>query len=321
MKAVVFDRYGSVEVLQYRELSKPTIKPDQLLVRVRASSVNPVDWKIRQGHLQLLSGFNFPRIVGSDISGVVEEIGKEVTKFQPGDEVYTFLNPMTGGACAEYCAVPESAAAIKPQNITHTEAATVPIAGLTALQALRDLGEIQAGKKVLINGASGGVGTFAVQIAKAMDAVVTGVCSAKNRDFVNNLGADFVLDYAEVDFTKQTEKYDIILDAVGKKTFAECENVLQTDGVYISTLPSFDNLVPMFISWFVPGKKAKSIVANANNSDLGILRELIESGKVEPIVDRTYSLQEVAAAHAYSETGRAVGKIAIDIESRKSTQT
>lgn len=314
MKAVVFDRYGSVEVLQYRELSKPTIKPDQLLVRVSASSVNPVDWKIRQGHVQLLSGFNFPRIVGSDISGVVEEIGREVTKFQPGDEVYTFLNPLTGGACAEYCAVPESAAAIKPQNITHTEAATVPIAGLTALQALRDLGEIQAGKKVLINGASGGVGIFAVQIAKAMDAVVTGVCSAKNRDFVKNLGADFVLDYAEVDFTKQTEKYDIILDAVGKKTFAECENVLQTDGVYISTLPSFDNLVPMFISWFVPGKKAKSIVANANNSDLGVLRELIESGKVEPIVDRTYSLAEVAAAHAYSETGRAVGKIAIGIE-------
>jgi len=314
MKAVVFDRYGSVEVLQYRELSKPTIKPDQLLVRVSASSINPVDWKIRQGHLQLLSGFNFPRIVGSDISGVVEEIGREVTKFQPGDEVYTFLNPLTGGACAEYCAVPESAAAIKPQNITHTEAATVPIAGLTALQALRDLGEIQAGKKVLINGASGGVGIFAVQIAKAMNALVTGVCSAKNRDFVNNLGADFVLDYAEVDFTKQTEKYDIILDAVGKKTFAECENVLETEGVYISTLPSFDNLVPMFLSWFVPGKKAKSIVANANNSDLGILRELIESGKVEPIVDRTYSLAEVAAAHAYSETGRAVGKIAIGIE-------
>jgi NADPH:quinone reductase-like Zn-dependent oxidoreductase len=314
MKAVVFDRYGSVEVLQYRELSKPTIKPDQLLVRVSASSINPVDWKIRQGHLQLLSGFNFPRIVGSDISGVVEEIGKEVTKFQPGDEVYTFLNPLTGGACAEYCAVPESAAAIKPQNITHTEAATVPIAGLTALQALGELGEIQAGKKVLINGASGGVGIFAVQIGKAMDAVVTGVCSAKNRDLVNNLGADFVLDYAEVEFTKQTEKYDIILDAVATKTFPECENVLETEGVYISTLPSFDNLAPMFLSLFMSGKKAKLIVANANNRDLGILRELIESGKVEPIVDRTYSLAEVAAAHAYSETGRAVGKIAIGIE-------
>jgi 2-desacetyl-2-hydroxyethyl bacteriochlorophyllide A dehydrogenase len=312
MKAVVFDRYGSVEVLQYRELEKPTIQPDQLLVRVRASSINPVDWKIRQGQLQLLSGFNFPRIVGSDISGVVVEIGRDVTKFQPGDEVYTFLNPMTGGACAEYAAVPESTAAIKPQNITHAEAATVPIAGLTALQALRDLGEIKAGKKVLINGASGGVGTFAVQIAKTMNAEVTGVCSAKNRDFVNNLGADFVLDYAEVDFTKQIEKYDIILDAVTTKTFSECEKVLQPEGVYISTLPSFDNLAPMFLSLFVPGKKAKIIVANANNRDLGILRELIESGKLEPIVDRTYSLQEVAAAHAYSETGRAVGKIAID---------
>lgn len=314
MKAVVFDRYGSVDVLQYREVEKPIAKSNELLVRVRASSVNPVDWKIRQGHLQLLSGFNFPKIVGSDISGVVVEVGREVTKFQPGDEIYTFLNPLTGGACAEYCTVPESAASIKPQNITHAEAATVPIAGLTALQSLRDLGGIQAGYKVLINGASGGVGIFAVQIAKALNAEVAAVSSAKNADFVKSLGADIVLDYAEIEFTQQTDKYDIILDAVGNKTFAECEKVLQPEGVYISTLPSFDNLAPTFLSWFVPGKKAKIIVANANDSDLTSLRELIESEKVEPIVDRTYSLQEVAAAHAYSETGRAVGKIAIVIE-------
>ncbi len=314
MKAVAFDRYGSAEELQYREMSKPIAKSDELLVRVRASSVNPLDWKIRQGHLQLLTGFNFPRIVGSDISGVVVEVGREVTKFQPGDEVYTSLNPLTGGACAEYAVVPESSAAIKPRNITHAEAAAVPIAGLTALQALRDLGQIQAGNKVLINGASGGVGIFAVQVAKAMNAVVTGVCSAKNREFVNSLGADFVLDYAEVDFTQQTQKYDIILDAVGTKTFAECENVLQPEGVYISTLPSFDNLAPMFFSSFMSGKKAKLILAHPNPSDLGVFRELIESGKVEPIVDRTYSLTEVAAAHVYSETGRAVGKIAIAVE-------
>ena len=314
MKAVTFDRYGSAQELQYRELEKPIAKSTELLVRVRASSVNPVDWKIRQGHLQLLTGFNFPIIVGSDISGVVVEVGRDVTKFQPGDEVYTSLNPLTGGACAEYCAITESVVAIKPQNITHAEAAAVPIAGLTALQALRDLGEIQAGSKVLINGASGGVGIFAVQVAKAMNAEVTGVCSAKNQDFVKGLGADFVLDYAEVDFTQQLEKYDIILDAVGTKTFSKCENVLEPEGVYISTLPSFDNLAPMFFSSFMSGKKAKLIVANVKPSDLGVLRELIESGKIEPIVDRTYSLAEVAAAHAYSETGRAVGKIAIVIE-------
>ncbi|MEG4811225.1 NAD(P)-dependent alcohol dehydrogenase [Microcoleus sp. F8-D3] len=314
MKAVAFDRYGSVEELQYRELEKPIAKSNELLVRVRASSVNPVDWKIRRGHLQLLTGYNFPRIVGSDISGVVVEVGPEVTKFQPGDEVYTFLNPINGGGCAEYAAVPESDAAFKPKNITHAEAAAVPIAGLSALQALRDLGGIQAGNKVLINGASGGVGTFAVQIAKAMNAEVTGVCSAKNRELVKSLGANFVLDYAEIDFTHQTEKYDIILDAVGTRTFAECEKVLQAEGVYISTLPSLDNLGPMVTSWFISGKKAKLIVANANTSDLGALRELIESDRVEPIVDRTYSLQEVAAAHAYSETGRAIGKIAIAIE-------
>ena len=314
MKAVVYDRYGSAEELQYRELSKPIAKSNELLVRVRASSVNPVDWKIRQGHLQLLTGFNFPKIVGSDISGVVVEVGREVTKFKVGDEVYTFLNPIAGGACAEYAVVPESSAAIKPKNITHAEAAGVPIAGLTALQALRDLGEIQAEKKVLINGASGGVGIFAVQVAKAMNAEVTGVCSAKNRDFVKGLGADLVLDYAEVDFTKQLEKYDIILDAVGTKTFAECENVLQAEGVYISTLPSFDNLAPMFFSSFMSGKKAKLIVASPNPSDLDFLRELIESDRVDPIVDRTYSLAEAAAAHTYSETGRAVGKIAIAID-------
>lgn len=314
MKAVAFDRYGSAEELQYRELEKPIAKSNELLVRVRASSVNPVDWKIRQGHLQLLTGFNFPRIVGSDISGVVVEVGREVTQFQPGDEVYTFLNPLTGGACAEYAVVPESSAAIKPKNITHAEAAAVPIAGLTALQSLRDLGQIHAGNKVLINGASGGVGTFAVQVAKAMNAEVTGVSSTKNIEFIKSLGADCVLDYAEVDFTQQPDTYDIILDAVGTRTFADCEKVLQPEGIYISTLPSFDNLAPMLTSWFLSGKKAKLIVANANTSDLGALRELIESDKVEPIVDRTYSLAEVAAAHAYSETGRAVGKIAIGIE-------
>jgi NADPH:quinone reductase-like Zn-dependent oxidoreductase len=313
MKAVTFDRYGSAEELQYREVEKPIAKSSELLVRVRASSVNPVDWKIRQGHLQLLSGFNFPKIVGSDISGVVVEVGREVTKFQPGDEVYTFLNPITGGACAEYATVPESSAALKPRNMTHAEAAAVPVAGLTALQALRDLGEIKAGYKVLINGASGGVGTFAVQVAKAMNAEVTGVCSAKNRDFVKSLGADFVLDYAEVDFTKQPQKYDIILDAVATRTFGECENILQSQGVYISTLPTFDNLAPMFLSVFMSGKKAKLIVANPNPSDLGVLRELIEADRLEPIVDRTYSLPEVAAAHVYSETGRAAGKIAIVI--------
>jgi NADPH:quinone reductase-like Zn-dependent oxidoreductase len=167
----------------------------------------------------------------------------------------------------------------------------------------------------LINGASGGVGIFSVQIAKAMNAEVTGVCSARNREFVKGLGADIVLDYAEIDFTQQPEKYDIILDAVGTKTFAECEKVMQAEGVYISTLPSFDNLAPMLTSWFLPGKKAKLIVANSHPDDLGILRELIESEQVDPIVDRTYSLAEVAAAHAYSETGRAVGKIAIAIDS------
>lgn len=315
MKAIVFDRYGSARELQYREVEKPIAKANELLVRVRASSINPVDWKTRQGYLQLLSGFNFPKIVGSDISGMVVEVGREVTKFQPGDEIYTFLNPVAGGACAEYATVPESTAAIKPQNMTHVEAAAVPIAGLTALQSLRDLGEIKSGSKVLINGASGGVGTFAVQIAKTMNAEVTGVCSAKNAELVKDLGADIVLDYAQIDFTKQIEKYDIILDAITSKTFAECENVMQPEGVYVSTLPSLEIFLPLVTSWFLPGKKAKLVLANPSSKDLGTLRDLIEAGKVRSIIDRTYNLAEVAVAHEYSETGRAVGKIAIAVDS------
>ncbi|MCU0546737.1 MAG: NAD(P)-dependent alcohol dehydrogenase, partial [Oscillatoriaceae cyanobacterium Prado104] len=170
------------------------------------------------------------------------------------------------------------------------------------------------GSKVLINGASGGVGTFAVQIAKAMKAEVTGVCSTKNAELVTNLGADLVLDYAQIDFTKQPEKYDIILDAVATKTFGECENVLRSEGVYISTLPNSDNFLPLFTSLFLPGKKAKLILANPSSRDLGTLRDLIEAGKVQTIIDRTYNLAEVAVAHEYSETGRAVGKIAIEID-------
>ncbi len=314
MKAVVINSYGSPEVLQYAEIDRPKIGADQLLVKVSASSVNPVDWKTRRGDLQMLSGFSFPKVLGSDLSGVVVEVGQRVQNFQPGDEVYTFVNPLSGGAYAEYVAVSADSVALKPQNLSHAQAAAVPIAGLTAFQSLMDLGQMRPGQKVLINGASGGVGTFAVQIAKAFQARVTGVCSAKNARLVEGLGCDRVLDYTEVDFTQQPEKYDIIFDAVGKSSFAACEKVLAPQGVYISTLPTFDNIGPSLASLFFPGKKAKLVMATPSPKDLNALRELIESGSVEPIIDRTYPLEQIAEAHAYSETQRAVGKIAVTVE-------
>ena len=314
MKAITINRYGSIDVLEYSEIQEPKITPNQLLVKIHATSVNPIDWKIRQGQLQLLSGFNFPIVLGCDLSGVVLEVGEKVDNFEPGDEIYTFVNPLSGGAYAEYIAVPANTAALKPKNMNYCQAAAVPVAGLTAFQALFDLGQIRPGKKVLINGASGGVGTFAVQIAKAMKAEVIGVCSSKNLNLIESLGVNRVIDYNHIDFTKESEQYDIIFDAVGKESFLTSENVLKSEGVYISTLPTVENLPSTFLTLFMPGKKSKLILAQPNPRDLISLRELIEDGLVKSVIDRTYKLAEIAEAHAYSEMGRAVGKIVITNE-------
>ena len=314
MKAITINRYGPIDVLEYSEIQEPKITPNQLLVKIHATSVNPIDWKIRQGQLQLLSGFNFPIVLGCDLSGVVLEVGEKVDNFEPGDEIYTFVNPLSGGAYAEYIAVPANTAALKPKNMNYCQAAAVPVAGLTAFQALFDLGQIRPGKKVLINGASGGVGTFAVQIAKAMKAEVIGVCSSKNLNLIESLGVNRVIDYNHIDFTKESEQYDIIFDAVGKESFLTSENVLKSEGVYISTLPTVENLPSTFLTLFMPGKKSKLILAQPNPRDLISLRELIEDGLVKSVIDRTYKLAEIAEAHAYSEMGRAVGKIVITNE-------
>ena len=314
MKAVIFNQYGSANVLEYRDIDTPKIKPDEILVKISATSVNPVDWKMREGQLQLLSGYNFPKKIGADLSGVVVEVGQQVTRFQPGDEVYTCLNPVSGGACAEYAAVPAAIAALKPSTMTHEEAAAVPIAGLTALQSLFDLGQIRPGQKVLINGASGGVGTYAVQIAKLMETEVTGVCSTANLERVKQLGADIAIDYTQVDFTQQGTKYDIILDAVGKQTFYNCEKVLQPDGIYISTLPTPENILASAQTWFMSGKSAKLVLARPNRRDLDALRDWIEAGKIQSVIDRVFSLSDIIEAHTYSETGRAVGKIVCFVE-------
>ncbi|QSJ17730.1 NAD(P)-dependent alcohol dehydrogenase [Nostoc sp. UHCC 0702] len=314
MKAVVIRRYGPAEVLQYEEVQQPKIKPDQLLVKIHASSVNPIDWKIRKGMLSLLTGYQFPKILGFDVAGEVVEVGSGVMRFKPGDVVYgSTIFP--GGSYAEFAAIPENLLALKPNNLSFAEAATVPLAALTALQALRDLGNIQSGQAVLINGASGGVGIFAVQIAKALGAEVTGVSSTKNLDLVKSLGSDRVIDYKQQDFTQDTAQYDIIFDPVGARSLSDTKKVLKPNGIYITTLPSPEVVVESVLTSFLPGQKAKLVFEKPNSQDLNYLKDLIEAGKIRTVIDRTFPLQELAAAHIYSETGRAAGKIAIAIVS------
>ncbi|WP_017655945.1 NAD(P)-dependent alcohol dehydrogenase [Fortiea contorta] len=316
MKAVVIRRYGTVEVLQYETVDRPTIKPDQILVKIYASSVNPIDWKTRKGMLQFLSGNRFPMILGFDLAGEVVEVGAKVTQFQPGDSIYGSTS-FPGGAYAEFAAIPEKLAAPKPTNLNYEQAAVVPLAALTALQALRDQGNIQSGQTVLVNGAAGGVGIFAVQIAKALGAVVTGVSSTKNLDFVKSLGADRVIDYTQQDFTQEATRYDIIFDVVAKRSPSEVRRVLQPNGIYITTLPSPESLIQSVLTALFPGQKVKFILEKPNTQDLVYLKELIEAGKIHPVIDRTFPLAELAAAHAYSESERAAGKIAIAVASEQ----
>lgn len=311
MKAVVINQYGSADVLQYTDIEMPQSESDQLLVKIYASSINPIDWKIRSGMLQLLTGYDFPLTLGFDIAGEVIAVGNSVTRFQPGDQIYAYSDSMPGGAYAEYAVVSERVACLKPSNMSYQEAGAVPLAATTALQALRDKGQILPGHKVLINGASGGVGSFAVQIAKAWNAEVTGVCSGKNIELVTSLGADRVIDYTVSDPTLEPLKYDIIFDTVDKLNFSNCQKILRSNGVYITTLPTPDSLAQSVLSLFLPGTKAKIILAQSSGQDLAYLKELIEAGKMRSVIEQTYPLSEVAVAHAVSQQGHVVGKLVI----------
>ncbi|WP_346292892.1 NAD(P)-dependent alcohol dehydrogenase [Sphaerothrix gracilis] len=313
MKAIVINQYGSADALEYVDLPEPTFNANELKVKVQAASINPVDWKIRQGKLNLLSGRRFPKRLGSDLAGEVVACGDRVTLFQPGDEVYAFLNPLAGGAYAEYAIVPESLACFKPKNLTAAQAAAVPLAATTALQALRDLGNLRSDQAVLVNGASGGVGSFAVQIAKAFGATVTGVCSGRNFELMTALNCDRMIDYTHENFTQHQEKYDLIFDAVAQQTFSQCRQVLKPNGVYISTLPSPQTLIQAAITTVLPGKRCKLVLAQPKGIDLAYLQSLIETEQIRPVCDRAFPLAETAAAHRYSETERAVGKILLTV--------
>jgi 2-desacetyl-2-hydroxyethyl bacteriochlorophyllide A dehydrogenase len=313
MKAAVINRYGTPDVLQVGEVDVPLIQPNQMLVKVFATSINPIDWKMRRGMLSFATGNKFPIVLGFDVSGEVVQVGERVTRFRLGDLIYAQMNQLTGGAYADYAAVAESVAAAKPTNMSHAEAAAVPLAGMTALQGLRDQGKLDVGHKVLINGASGGVGTFAVQIAKALGAEVTAVCSSQNAELVRSLGADRVIDYAQQDFTQAAVKYDIVFDVVGNRSLAACQPVLQPKGVYVTTQPYPAQYFQSFLTRLIPGPQARVVLVKPNSDDLIYLKEQIEAGKIRSVIDRTYPLAEIAVAHTYSETGRAIGKIVITV--------
>jgi NADPH:quinone reductase-like Zn-dependent oxidoreductase len=326
MKAIVYCDYG-VANLKLEEVEKPTPTDEQLLVRVHAASVNPLDWHFIEGTPYVgraMSGLRKPKEtrLGVDFAGTVEAVGKSVTQFKVGDEVFGGRD----GAFAEYlCPRANRAVTLKPAGITFEQAASVPIAGITALQGLRDKGKVQPGQKVLINGASGGVGTFAVQIAKSYGADVTGVCSTRNVDLVRSLGADQVIDYTKEDFTKSGEQYDVIMDNVGVgHSLSECRRVLKPQGIYVLVGGGGANeqgligglvrpLKAMLLSPFV-SQKMGMMFAQLNHNDLGFLADLMESGKVKPVIDRTYKLSDLPEAIRYLEQGHARGKVVITID-------
>jgi NADPH:quinone reductase-like Zn-dependent oxidoreductase len=326
MKAIVYCDYG-VANLKLQDVEKPVPNDDQVLVKVRAASVNPYDWHFVEGTPKIMRimgvGLRKPRDtrLGVDFAGTVEDVGKNVTQFKPGDEVFGGRT----GAFAEYvCPRTDRAIALKPANITFEEAASVNIAGITALQAIRDKGKVQSGQKVLINGASGGVGTFAVQIAKTFGANVTGVCSTRNVDLVRSLGADQVIDYTKEDFTKGEQRYDVILDNVTNHSLLECKRALTPQGKYVMIGgggpneqgfigPLANPIKAMLLSPFV-SQKMGMMMADANQKDLTVLADLMQTGKVKPVIDRTYKLSEVPDAIRYVEQGHARGKVVITVE-------
>jgi NADPH:quinone reductase-like Zn-dependent oxidoreductase len=322
MKAVAYRCYGSADVLKLETLEKPVPADDQLLVKVHAAAVNPLDFHYLHGTpylVRLEAGIGAPTNprLGVDFAGTVEAVGKNVSRFKPGDEVFGGRT----GAFAEYVTVREDRSiAPKPQNVTFEQAASVPIAALTALQALRDKGKVQAGQKVLINGASGGVGTFAVQIAKSFGAEVTGVCSTKNLDLVRSIGADHVIDYTREDFTRGDQRYDLIIDTVGTHGLLANTHVLNPNGTYVMVggpvgkwITPLDSLVNVMVVRPFVSQTIAMMLAEFNKQDMAVLADLLQSGKIKPVIDRTYKLGEVPEALRYLEQGHARGKVVIDV--------
>ena len=320
MKAILYRRYGPPDVLECAEVETPKPGDDEVLVRIRAASVNPLDWHFMRGSptpLRIATGLFRPKDprIGVDLAGVVESVGAKVTRFQRGDEVFGAAR----GSLAEFVSAREERLAPKPPNVTFDEAASVPVAGITALQALRDKGRVREGQKVLVVGAAGGVGTFAVQIAKAFGAEVAGVCSTGNVEMVRSIGADHVVDYTKDDFSREGERYDVICDCVGDRKLSDYRRAMTPRGIHVGVGGSdevFGMLAgfagTLIVSPFIT-QRFVSILARIRGDDLDALRELLESGTVKPVVDRRYPLEEASEAIRYLETGHARGKVVVAV--------
>ena len=323
MKAAVYARYGPPDVVQIADVNRPVPKDDEVLIKVRAASLNPLDWHFLRGTpyaVRLIAGLRKPKVtgLGVDVAGQVEAVGNKVSQFRPGDAVF--------GSCkkafAEYVCASESNLVLKPSNVTFEQAASVPVAAYTALQGLRDKAHTRPGQKVLINGAAGGVGTFAVQIAKSFGANVTGVCSTRNLDMIRSIGSDQVIDYTREDFTKSAQRYDVFLDCVGNHSLSASRRILNPKGIYVGAGGTTDNwmirpLVRAFVSLLFSlfgSQKLLMILAKPNKQDLNFMREQMESGTITPVIDRRYKLSEIAEAIRYLEKGHARGKVVITFE-------
>ena len=326
MKAIVYTKYGSPDVLQFTDVEKPSPKDDEILVKVFSASVNAYDWHfltadiflVRVMGVGLLKPKN-PRL-GADIAGRIEAVGRNARQFKPGDEVFGDMAGHGNGSFAEYVSAPESAFALKPANLSFDEAAAVPMAGVTALQGLRDEGQIKPEQKVLINGASGGVGTFAVQIAKSFGAEVTAVCSTRNVDQARSIGADHVIDYTREDFTQSGRQYDLILAANGYHSLSAYKRALTPRGIYVMAGGTQAQIFEAMLlgSWMskTGGKKMGGVSARPKQEDLVFMKDLLEAGKVVPVIDRRYPLSQTADAVRYLGEGHARGKVVITVEDR-----
>ena len=323
MQAIVHHRYGSPDVLQLKEIPKPTPAEGEVLIRVHAASVNPYDWHFLRGTPSIIRLFigmrrpKFPRL-GADVAGVIEAVGAKVELYKPGDAVFGTAK----GSFADYVCATPSQLALKPQEVSFEQGACLPIAGITALQGVRDKGKVRDGQTVLINGAAGGVGTFAVQIARSLGARVTGVCSTRNVELLQSIGADEVIDYTREDFARSTRKYDLLFDLVGNRPLADCLGALQPHGTYIacggggpdrSTMDILAGVLQNAVRSRLVSQKMPGLLAKVNRKDLATLANLVQTGTVIPVVDRRYSLRETADAVRYVESGHVRGKVVLAV--------